>query len=239
MTALVFIFAGLLSIVQFFSSDFSEQIEKHHKKITSLSAGIFIAYILLNLLPELVNSTQIIGQNAFILVLAGFLIFHTLEKYLYQHITNKKTLLKDLAELHAMGFFFDQFVSGMLLFFAITADDVLVGSIIFLPLLLHTLSSAIALQHIKEYFNSSKRVNIILSCAPLLGAIFIFTQSTLQNVHYSIFAFTIGMLLYIVIRDTIPNGKTGDTKFFILGAAVTTATIIIASTLSETGLFGL
>ena len=58
------VLAFILSLVHFFSSKISDKIEKHHTRIISLSAGIFIALLFLDILPQkkvvgtLINTLQ-------------------------------------------------------------------------------------------------------------------------------------------------------------------------------------
>ncbi|MEK6942381.1 MAG: hypothetical protein AABW85_05995 [archaeon] len=237
MTLLVFAFAALLSVAHLFSGKVQKQIEKFHTKIISLSAGIFTAYIFLSMLPEFFKGTQLLGATAFQLLLAGFIVFHALEKYLYQHIKNKNELMTDLAELHIIGFFFDHFVTGIILFFALTTENIFIGSLIFLPLFLHTISSSMSLQHIYERFNKNMAMNALLSFSPLIGTIFAQTLNPTPALHYSIFSFIIGTLLYVVIRDTMPAGKKGNIELFIFGAITTAILILLTTEAQNTGLF--
>ncbi|MBI2598432.1 MAG: hypothetical protein HYW50_04510 [Candidatus Diapherotrites archaeon] len=236
MGVLVFAFAALLSVAHFFSEYFSVHVEKSHSKILSFSAGVFITYIFLGLLPEFAKGKEIIGDNAFLFLLCGFALFHVLEKYLYQHVKNKKELLKDVAELHTFGFFFDHFVIGMILFFALNTENVFLGSMAFLPLFFHTITSSISLQHIHEHFNKNILLNIALSASPLIGVLFVSTLNPPTDLYYSIFSFLIGMLLYVATRDSLPSGASGNIKFFIGGLLVSTTIIFLANTVKETGL---
>ncbi len=236
MPTLILFFAAILCLVSFFSYAFQKNVEKFHQKIISFSAGIFITYIFLNLFPELIKTTQEIGSNAFTLMLAGFLLFHLLEKYLYQHIKNKDALMKDLAELHLLGFFFDHFVVGMVLFFALNTENIIIGSVVFLPLFFHTISSSLALQHIFEKFNKNILVNIFLSASPMLGVLFIYFLNPLAQVYHSIFSFSIGTLFYVVFRDTIPSASEENAKYFIAGVILSGVLTLIANEISATGL---
>lgn len=236
MEEIVFLLGFVLTLVHFFSDRFAKHIERFHSKIISFSAGIFITYIFLNLLPEFFKGTAALGTNAFALLLLGFVVFHSLEKYLYQHIKNKDILMKDLAELHTTGFFFDHFVVGMILFFAFNSENIFVGGLVFLPLLLHTVSSSLSLQHIYEHFNKSTLINIILSASPMLGVLFVFFLNPLSGIYHSIFSFVMGMLFYVVIRDTVPSGRTGNLHYFLIGVIVSAAIIFTVTQLQSTGL---
>lgn len=234
MSYLVFAIALFFSAVNFFSEIMSQRIERHHSRILSLSAGIFLAYIFLTLLPEALKSTELLGDTVFSLILAGFIFFHALEKYLYQHVKNKSELLNDLSWLHATGFFLDHFLVGMILFFAANTDNIVTGTIIAFPLMLHIVSSSISLTHIHEHFEKQKSVLAALSLAPLAGTLFAAYIDSFPNAYHSFFALSVGMLLYIVMRDVVPK-EDGSTLVFLAGIIISILAVAAAKTLTATG----
>tara|TARA_Y100000310_G_scaffold343159_1_gene449551 strand:- start:62878 stop:63558 length:681 start_codon:yes stop_codon:yes gene_type:complete len=209
--------ALILTIVHLFSKTISEAIKKFHIEITSFSAGILITIIILSLLPEAIKGAEFI--NVFLLMLIGFTIFHIAEKYLYQHIKNKKELMKDLAELHIAGFYIDHFVIGLIIFLVFSLQGKL-GFLIFLPFLLHTVSSSFSLEHCDKY--SKKSFNkIILASSTVTGAIVANLVVINTTLFFGILAFSIGAMLYIVIRDMLPKGRVGSILYYIIGVMLT------------------
>jgi len=215
--------ALILSIVHLYSARLSVFVERHHIKIVSLSAGILIALIFLYLLPEVVVGASTINVYAFILL--GFAIFHVAEKYLYQHIRDKKELIHELAELRIIGFFIDHFILGIVL---VLTNQLMkgLGLLIFIPFLLHV-SSSISLEHIhsksKTHFNK-----IVLAFSTLIGALVASSSDLSGGLYYGLFAFTIGLLLYIVIRDMLPKKDKGDPISFLIGIILILITNFIA-----------
>ena len=206
-----------MSILNYFSEEFSGKIEEFHNEMVSFSGGLFITLIFVFLLPEFFEGKEALGNNIFILLLLGFVIFHIAEKYIYQHVKNKNLIIKDLAEIHAAGFFIDHFVVGMALVFAFQSSNSLLGFIVFIPLLLHTFSSSISLTHIDNYFKQNQAVNVVLSIAPIAGII---TAELLQpdkGIYFAVFSVIVGALLYVTIRDMLPYKEEGKTMFFLLG----------------------
>lgn len=237
MTALSIVFAIFLSFVNFFAEMFSQKIEKHHTRLLSASSGILAAYIFLAFLPEALKAESMLGENVFVFMLLGFILFHVLEKFVYQHVKNKNKLMVDLSELHALGFVLDHFVVGMILFFAVNSEDILTGAIIILPLFLHVISSSIALTHIHKFFEKNLLVMLALSISPLLGTIFaLFIRDTFF--YNTFFAMTIGTLLYVTIRDMNPQDG-GEIRYFIFGAILSAVIIAFTKTLQASGLFTL
>ena len=84
--------AFILSIIHYFSEIVSVKAEKYHNKIISISAGIFLTLIFLEIMPELLNLSLMPAQTIFFFILLGFIIFHISEKYLYQHAKKKKAV---------------------------------------------------------------------------------------------------------------------------------------------------
>ena len=206
-----------LSIIHFFSESYALKTEKYHSEFVSLSSGLFIAFIFLFLLPEAFTGIEAIGNRVFFLILMGFVFFHLSEKYIYQHVKDKRERMMELAGVHAAGFFIDHFVLGMTLFFVFNLVGFGGGLIVFMMLLFHTISSAVSLNHIDEYFNKKPIVNLVLSSSPLFGVLFAIILNPTKELYYAFFALAIGGILYVVIRDMLPYGKEGKPLFFFLG----------------------
>lgn len=222
------ILAIALSITSWFSETYSASFHKYHVKLTSFSAGLFITYIFLFLFPELFEGVQLIGNRVFLLILLGFVIFHVLEKYIYQHVTNKKHLLHDLSVLHIGGFFADHFIVGVLLFLIFRDGNIFLSAFIFIPLLLHTISSSLSFTHLGEHFKKRRSITIFLAGAPLFGILTAYFLN-LEHVNYlMILSFVVGAMLYIVVRDALPYGKTGNIFFFLLGFLISFTMLVIS-----------
>ena len=207
----------IMTIIHFYSEFFYKKIHKHHEELLSFSAGLFITLIFVFLLPEFFIGKEILGNDIFVLLISGFVVFHLSEKYIYQHIKNKNRLMKDLAELHAIGFFIDHFVVGMALVFAFSSSNELLGIIVFFPLLLHTFASSLSLTHIDTYFKNNQLVNLALSTAPLIGIICAELLSPEKAIYHAVFSFILGGLLYVTIRDMLPHKEIGKPRFFLAG----------------------
>lgn len=220
---IILFLALVLSLVHFFSSEIARKIKKHHSKIISLSAGIFIALLFLEILPRILETKIFTNNIIFTLILAGFVVFHIAEKYLYQHIKHKKELLKDLAELHILGFYINHFILGFILVLAGKG----IGLLIFIPLLLHTISSSISLEHIHEKFKSTKLHRLIIASSTFLGALVAILLSPSEAIYIILFAIITGMVLYVSFRDMIPKEKEGSPEFFLLGTLIIIALLLL------------
>jgi len=214
---IAFLLALILAMVHSFSEEYGPHVEKFHVHTISFSAGLFLGIIFLNLLPELFIGTKAIGQSIYLLMLAGFVLFHVGEKYIYQHVKNKNKQLKDLAAIHALGFFINHFVIGVTLFLAFSYKSIVTGFLIFIPLLLHTFSSSISLNHLDRHFSRKSALGVILPFSPMIGVVVAFLLNMNSVLYYSILSFVIGAMLYIVIRDLIPKDEEGKPLHFLIG----------------------
>lgn len=223
-----FALAAALSIINWFSETYSEALHRYHSKLTSFSAGIFITYIFLVLLREVFEGVQLVGENIFLIALLGFVLFHVLEKYIYQHVTSKKHVLYELAALHVAGFFADHFLIGVLLLLIFGTGNVALSVFAFIPLMLHTISSSISLTHLDEHVGHNKLVILLLSAAPFLGVLTAYLLDLGQEKYYMLLSFIVGAMLYIVIRDALPHGKSGNILFFLIGFSISMTLLILA-----------
>ena len=222
--------AAVLTLVHYFSERTANRVKKFHNEITSFSAGIFITYIMLEVLPELTIGTRVLGDNVYLLLLIGFTAFHVAEKYVYQHITHRNKLMKNLAHLHIAGFIADSFILGfaLVIFFGIPLEGGKLGYLVFIPFLLHTLSSSISVRHIHQHFKSGKLEEAALSISTVAGAAVATVLGLKEVAFYAVFSLVMGVLLYVVIRDLIPENREGRPMYFLLGMALSLVLIAIA-----------
>jgi zinc transporter ZupT len=215
-TTLLLVVAIIISVVHYLSDKVSGFMEKHHYKLLSFNGGLFLALILLILLPEVTAFSD--SVSVYFLMLMGFVIFHLAGKFLYQHVKNKQEMLGELKVLHEVGFFLDHFMLGFVLVTAVDIDPTL-GFVIAIPIFLHTFSSSISMQHIHESARTGTN-KIILSLSTLLGVIVALVLKVEENIQGAILALLLGMLLYIGIRDFIPREEKGSPVLFLVGVGV-------------------
>ncbi len=226
-----FALAILLVAVHAVSKKFVKTIEKFHIQTISFSAGLFLGLIFLELLPETFAGTRFIGDAVFILMAAGFVLFHVGEKYLYQHVKNKDELLKDLSSVHAVGFFVDHFVVGIMVFLVFSYDNIFASFILFIPLLLHSFSSALSLNHLDKHFPRKSIAGFLMPLAPVFGVSFAAFLNLNPVFYFGLLAFAVGAMLYISIRDMLPRGESGKPFLFLLGALISILAVLLPSML--------
>jgi zinc transporter ZupT len=210
--------AFLLSVIHYTGGKFSELLEKYHTDILSFSSGIAITIVMLEFLPW-----TSFAHHPYLLLLSGFVVFHIAERYVYQHVSKKELAEKDIEYFDALGFFMDSFLDGFLvvLAFKISMEA---GYLILVSLILHKISSSIALAHITENLPNTSLIEFVLAFSTFIGAFVAVVLSLPMETVYSTFTFIVGTLLYIIVRDIMPKEK-GNPLYFLFGVIVTVALV--------------
>jgi len=213
--------AAVLVVARYFSTPIARRLERHHMRLVSFSAGLFIAYFFLALLPVVFRAPASIQRDLFAAMLLGLATIHLVEKYVYQHVTNRKELLKELGELHVLGSFADSFIIGFAIVVVLDAG-LRPGEVYFIliPFLLHTLAASLSTAHIHAHFKLGFLGNALLSSGPLAGAVAASYLQWTPSYFYLTFAFLLGVILYSVLRGILPQKKKGEPLFFFLGLVI-------------------
>ncbi len=210
--------ALILSILHLFNNRFSRFTKHYSKYVLSLSAGILITLIITELIPRLNDGVRIFSDRLYLIVLLGFISFHLVEKYAYQHIENKAKLFREITRLHYFGFFLEHFVLGFSL--VLLTTNLLEGLILFLPFLLLTISSSISLEVI-DTVARSKILKTVLAFSTLIGALVASSIKINMAHYYGGLSYAVGILFYIVVKDIIPiEEKHEKTTFFLIGVLI-------------------
>ncbi|MDP7324481.1 MAG: hypothetical protein QF632_06995 [Candidatus Woesearchaeota archaeon] len=206
------IFGILMAIAIYFSEKFTTKFSEHHVRMLSLSAGISITYIFLDLFPQFNASVIATDQRLFLSVLVGFVLLHLVEKHIYQH-TSKDVRKRELALADSSISFIYHFIIGMLIVY-LTNQSAVSGVLFFLPILFYSTLSTLPVDP-----TSDTTVRLILSSSTLLGILFATYLATDISpvVNFSLLGLVIGVLLYTTIRHGIPQGKAGKPVYFVLG----------------------
>ena len=219
------ILAAILSVVHYYSYDIAERIEQNYQRLLSFSSGMFITFLFLVMLPEITEGVVYLGNFIYAPILLGFVIYHVAEKYLYQHIKNKRELMINLEGLHFSGFFIDHFLIGLALVFAFNIGAVF-GYYIFLPFLLFIFSSSVALKHIHDRYRT-KATQYILPASTLVGALVASIIPTSRALYFLTFAFVVGILMYVVVRDILPKNEEGEPLYFLIGVIISMLLLLL------------
>ncbi len=205
----------LLSGAQFLSDKINIERSKFRPYLISFAAGIAITYLLFSFLPEAYSKST--GILLFLPLMSGFAFIHIIEKLFYPNYSNRfmiKRVKTYHDELHATILFVYHFVIGAVL--VNTMEQNYTTGLLFLPpLLLFTTIGNWSLHH--SYLQEFPNWRMVLASSTFLGALF--AKSTLNTplIDILMINFVAGFMLFLVVRESIPNAKEGKPLHFLLG----------------------
>ncbi|MCK4443579.1 MAG: hypothetical protein KAW09_03480 [Thermoplasmata archaeon] len=214
-TVALLMVAAIMSIIHYLSENVSSIMEKYHYQVLSFNGGLFLALLFLILLPEVVEYSE--SVSVYFLILMGFVIFHFTNKFLYQHVRNKKEMMRELKVLHEVGFFVDHFMLGFVL--VTSTEFTPLGFLIVVPIFLHTLSSSATMQHIHEEARTGLN-RFVLALSTFVGALVAVVLPIGEVAQAAILSLILGMLFYIGIRDFLPREEKGNPLVFVAGVGL-------------------
>ena len=209
---IIIIIAVIMGLTDFFGHRISGLIGGHRDSVLSFSAGLLISLLFLILVPDVISNGN--TEILFLFMLVGFLLMHLAEKYIYRHAMHDQELLEDLKIIHIIGFGLDNFLIGFIIA-ALVELDFSVVITLSVPLFLQMLTSSISLDSIDTRLNE-KYSKIILSVLPILGALLGIVLEFEFLLTNFVLAFVLGILFYMIIRDVLPQGRSGSSVLFFL-----------------------
>ena len=215
------IFAIIIAYAQYWSNSIRLTKKSVRGRIYSLSAGVSITYLLLELFPFFTEQALWIHRLLFLAVLIGFSAHHLIEKETYLH-HSRHGIIKALSLEENVFSYIYHVILGIILA-AFTEDSLVRGIIFLIPIVFFTLANSLPM-----HVHRSKRKALLLSTGTLVGVL----TATLIPISHTIQAILIGLiigvLLFTITRHHIPFGKHGKPSYFLYGFIIYTL-IIIAS----------
>ncbi|MCH8309792.1 MAG: hypothetical protein IIB17_04760 [Chloroflexi bacterium] len=200
----------------------------------SLGGGIAIAYIFLQLLPELEAAEQrLLGDSIHLIVLVGFVVFWGLEVKLQagQNIVHVRQW-----SMTASTFVFHVALGGMynwLLIYAMPTQlhaggpQALIGAI---PLGLHLVYKDFLMgEHQPKEFDKWGRY--ILAAAPLIGWTAVLLATPSEVFSDLLIAVLTGYIIHTVFRSELPAFEESSFRWFLSGVVIYTFLLRVSSVL--------
>lgn len=216
------ILAGILSFADYVTEHVYSKKVRANQKLISFSAGIAIAYIILNLFPEISTFALIDGKKIFLYALLGFASLNLVEQYVYKglQIKNPTSYHKNV---HIIYFFAYNLLIGIVLVnFAL--KGLTQTLLFFVPFLLYIVVEILP----QEFKFKSSISKVFYSMAPLFGALIGISYVDFSiSVFGELIAFITGTLLYIVIRESLPSDKAERPLYFLIGVLFYTLIIFM------------
>jgi hypothetical protein len=218
----IYILGIILSIIHYYSQEYNIRKHKHTDKIISFSAGVGVTYIFVELFPSFNALVKDISPAIFLTILVGFVTFHLVEKFIYQHAGGKHAPKELAVEDSTISFFYHFIVGAFIVYF--TKQSSLQGFLFFIPIALHTSTSALPVD-----IPLSKGMKIVISSSSFIGVLLtsIFFTSIPKITFIIGLGLMVGTLTFTNIRHSIPEGKKGKPLYFLIGVIAYTLIIYL------------
>ncbi|MGQ9721161.1 MAG: hypothetical protein ACUVXA_07560 [Candidatus Jordarchaeum sp.] len=157
--------------------------------------------------------------------MVGFVIIHLIEKFVYQRAAGEEEFALDVTRFEAAGLMAYTILIGVVIVVFFDAYGNM-AYFLLIPLYFRAFAVAVYADAINEKIGN--RTNRVLhTLGPIFGALL--GMILIENVThlYLVFAVTMGLILYIIVRDMIPREKEGKTIYFAAGVAITIAITLI------------
>jgi zinc transporter ZupT len=208
--------------------------------IMSFTAGVIIGVVFFDLMPEIFKLSQENGINityAFIALVVGFLLIHTLEKLALIHATHEEEYAvhkhPTIGLISAGGLSFHSFLDGVGigLAFQVSAE---VGLVVAIAVIAHDFSDGLNTVTLMLTHKNTDRKAITLllidAVAPVLGAISTMFFTIPDNLLVLYLGFFAGFLLYIGAGDLLPEAHSEHSSYKMIGLTILGALFIFLVT---------
>ncbi len=216
MDILAIVLGVILGLVHYFSETVHIAYPRVKKYLVSFAAGVSVTYLLIQLLPEVTLRLNVLQSHVpYLFILVGFVVFHLIEKFIYQHGKRQK-IVSNIKELHAVSLFIYHLFVGVLLVYFVRINPM--SAVLFtVPLFFNLSVSNVSFHRIHYTMKSHPVVIWLESAATLIGVFLALLISIPSTVVLGLASFIAGSLLFMVVRDSIPKESEGKPLFFVLG----------------------
>lgn len=227
---IAFLFAFVLAMVHFMAEELEEMIGGYREPLISFGSGVSITYIFVQLVPEFHRIALESSELIFVAPLIGFSSIHLAEKYVSKSSFSQREASKRFGEIHSAFLFTYHFLIGFLIA-SLLSQNAVSGILFFIPIVLHVAISSLSMSELHEEVLQFMPTKVIISTAPLIGVAFQKAGVISSSVFNSLFGLVIGMFMYVVIRDSIPEGENGRPEEFVAGFVLYLAVILIVQSI--------
>ncbi len=226
--------ALLFSILSFLSTSvggmFSIKNKDNIHKIMGFTAGVLVGVVFFEIFPEIISLINQYGFDStyvMIALVAGFLVFHILEKSILIHHghedeypVHKHPHVGSISALALAGHSFMDGV-GIGLGFQISNS---VGILVAIAVIAHDFTDgmntvALVLSN-KNSLNKAKWFLLLDAIAPVLGVASTFLFKVSENFLVLYLGFFAGFLLYIGASDILPEAHSKESSYKTIGLTI-------------------
>ena len=213
--------AIVLAVVQGAGPWIRSILQGHARKVRSFGGGVGLAYVFLQLFPEIDNVNEWMGTHVHQVTLVSFLLFYAVEVRLFAHGDEAAPDTDDVTRpvfwLH-IGILF--FYTAMVMFTLPdeVADDLLFATVGGMTIGVHLVYKDYLLRsHADRQMREAGRYILVL--APLLGWLAHSVTTPSEMVLDLFMAVLAGVLIQSVFRDEVPNPGGASMRWLVAGVA--------------------
>ncbi len=214
--------AVLLSMATFVSTTagglFALRFRDQLHFVLSFSAGVLLGVVSFDILPEIFSRAHVIGiepTGAMIALVSGFLVFHSLEKFLLVHHVHESDYSAhhhpQLGVLSALSLVGHSFMDGVAIGLAFQVSPA-VGIVVAIAVIAHDFCdglNTVSVMLVHENTTVSAIGMLALDAlAPVLGAIVASAARVPPSILVLYLGFFAGFLLYIAASEILPEAHS-------------------------------
>ena len=225
MQPIIFSIITFLSII--FGGLFAIRFKNKLHLIMGFTAGVLLGVVSFEIFPGIIeqtNKNNFEPIEAMIALVAGFLIFHILEKTILIHHAHESEYAEHkhphVGIASALALAGHSFIDGMGIGFGFQANAA-VGLLIAIAVISHSFTDGMNIISLMfNYNNSIKRSKMFLllhAIAPILGALSTLFFKVSPRFLILYLGFFAGFLLYIGASDILPEAHSKHSSFKLIG----------------------
>lgn len=207
-----------LTFLTIIGEKFSEHNERLHLELLSFGAGLMVGIYFLEILPQIPVGEHYLNHFIYLTFLGGFILIHILEKYVYQQIVSQRKLDQSRDLFEEVGLVAYGLLIGIIIviFFETSGNR---AYFLLTPFFVREFSLSLYVRHIGEELDS-QLIRVLQHGSYVIGTIVGLLLIQNKSQLYFVFSLIMGLILYIVVRDMIPQRKEGKTVYFIVGVLI-------------------
>jgi ZIP family zinc transporter len=186
--------------------------------VLSFTAGVLLGVVSFDILPEIFELAQENGIDpigAMVTLVTGFLLFHSLEKFVLIHHAQEKSYSDhhhpQLGVLSSLALIGHSFMDGVAIGIAFQVSPA-VGAIVAIAVIAHDFCDGLNTVSLMLVHNNTPRRSFVMlvldSLAPVLGAVSTLAYHVPAFVLVLYLGFFAGFLLYIGASDILPEAHS-------------------------------
>lgn len=231
-----FVTALILAATQVFGPQLRTLIGRYGRQVQSFGGGVGLAYVFLQLFPEIDKVHAWLGEQVHIVTLSSFLLFFAIEAWLLLRYRRQQTIATPAGDAHPImpasvfwlhiGILF--FYTSMVVFTVPedVAEDFVFAAATGFALGLHSMYKDYVLRtHADSQFQTSGR--LLLAAAPLVGWMAHRIIHPSEIVLDLVTAVLAGVLMQSVFRDELPRPDVALIRWIVAGVVTFAALAFI------------